>query len=118
MLVLDDGMIMVFDDGMMMVSEDGMMLVLEDGMMLVLNDGMMLVLDDGIGRWCWSWCHFSHPQSAPAVCTWTNASNHGSQTGNTAGPGSLICTECMMMIVLLMLMPLMLMPQMLMMMIQ
>ena len=56
--------------------------------------------DGAIGRWCWTLCHFSHhPQSAPVstwkvhqckvqsapVCTWTNASNHGSQTGNTAG---------------------------------
>ena len=43
---------------------------------------MILVLesafDDKIG-----WCHFCHPPCAP-VSTWSNASNHGSQTGNQA----------------------------------
>ena len=73
-----------------------------------------MVLDDGVEVGAILASHKVHQQSLP----WTNAANHGSQTGNTAGPGSLICTECMMMIVLLMLMPLMLMPQMLMMMIQ
>ena len=43
---------------------------------------MILVLksdfDDKIG-----WCHFCHPPCAP-VSTWSNAPNHGSQTGNQA----------------------------------
>ena len=34
--------------------------------------------DDKIG-----WCHFCHPPCAP-VSTWSNAPNHGSQTGNQA----------------------------------